>query len=134
MPWGEPAPINWKARAEKAEAELVALKITLAHRRYTLTSTISGEEVLGSILLEDDRLWQQLNDGFGVMLAPVMNPVTHGLRWINAFRPRQEMNEWCNYYPPKDKVDPAMAIALASEFMEATDGIDASSEGSTEST
>lgn len=114
MGWGEEiSTLDWKARALKAEKELADLKADISHRTYKLTSTISGEEILGSILLDDDRLWQQLNDGFGIILAPVLNPVTHNLQWIHTFRIRQEINEWCNYYPKQEKVDPVVAMCVA---------------------
>jgi len=137
MPWGEPTPIDWQARAEKAEAELRNLKTSIGTSTYKLTSTIDGGGVLGTIHLEDDRLCNQLNDGFGVMLAPVLHPLTNNLRWIHTFRPRQEMDEWVSYYPPKeeaefakwaecnpsiDKIDFAMAMALGHQLlMEETD-------------
>ena len=103
MPWGEPAPIDWRARAEKAEAELRNLKTSMGTSRFKVVSTNSGVEILGDINLDDARLCNELHDGFGVMLAPVIHPETCNLRWVQAVYVRQRVNEWVSYYPPKEE-------------------------------
>lgn len=135
-PWGEPQPINWRARAEKAEAELEHLKSCVGTNTFKIVADIKGKEILGSINIESDNLFNSLSSGFECIIAPVLHPTSHNIRWIQVLPVRLNQLNEVKYYPTRKTVDTAVAMMLVyynsyNNCLEANDGTDASPEGST---
>ncbi len=81
---------------------------------FLLVSSRDGLEVLGSIVLEDQRLFNRVNCGMEVLLKPVMHPETHRIRWIEVVYIRQDPEHPPVYHPSrKPRVDPVVATLLA---------------------
>ena len=81
---------------------------------FLLVSSRDGIEVIGSIVLEDQRLFNRVSCGMEVLLKPVMHPETHNIRWIEVVYIRQDPEHPPVYHPSrKPRVDPVVAALLA---------------------
>lgn len=88
---------------------------------FLLVSSRDGIEVIGSIVLEDQRLFNRVSCGMEVLLKPVMHPETHNIRWIEVVYIRQDPEHPPVYHPAvKPKVDSVIAIHLGYEALKDT--------------